>query len=114
MDTIQELLSSWNKLVVIGANPEKHDSILTMCGDTKVSIEFMYDTSDSTGCTYTIALLIGYTSEGRRFTIQSWGCHDDDTVIFHKWFKHKMYEARGLDYDNDDALKTQILNQLKD
>ena len=113
METIQDLLSNWDKLEVIGMTPDKHDSILTRCKDMKISIEFMYDTSDSIGHTYTIAMLIGYTNTGRRFTIQSWGCHDDDAVTFHKWFMRKAYEARNLDYDNDEALKSYILKRIQ-
>lgn len=112
MDTIQELLSSWDKLVVIGTTPEKHDSILATCGNTKVAIEFMLQTSETMGKPYTVAYIVGYTTSGHRFNIQSWGCHDEDELTFHKWFIKKMAYARKQDYIEQDILKDTILRQL--
>lgn len=112
MNTIQELLSEWDKLVVVGTTPEKHDSILTMCGDTKVAIEFMLTTSETMGKPYTVAYIVGYTPHGHRFTIQSWGCHGEDELVFHKWFMRKYNAARNQDYAEQNVLKGIVLDQI--
>ena len=97
MHRIEELLSSWDKLEVIGMTPDKHNSILTLCGDVKVAIEFRYDTSSYDGKTYTLAYLAAYTEIGDRVSVQSYGCHDDEQIEFHKWFAKKRDGAMNAD-----------------
>lgn len=105
MNNIQELLSSWDTLEVIGMTPDKHNSILTLCGDIKVAIEFRYETSSFDGKTYTLAYLAAYTENGDRVSVQPYGCHDDEQVEFHKWFAHKKADAINADSKEERRIK---------
>jgi len=105
MHRIEELLSSWDKLEVIGMTADKHNSILTLCGDVKVAIEFRYDTSSFDGMTYTLAYLVAYTETGDRVSVQSYGCHDHEQIEFHKWFAKKKAEAIYADSKEERRLK---------
>jgi len=112
MKNIQELLSSWDKLKVIGMTSVHNNSVLTLCGDVKVAIEYRYETSQYDGLTYTLAYLVAYTELGDRVSVQSYGCHGEEQVKFHKWFAQKKADAISADFKEECRIKEFVKSYL--
>ncbi len=107
-NTLTSLLSAWDKLEVVGINPDNHKSILTStlvnCRNdfgkrqVKVAIEYRLEDNNGGGLPYIYAFLVMYDHNGHRRSViknGSWGCHGEDIMEFKLWF------ARKLGYAND-------------
>ena len=100
LPTLTDFLTSWDKLIVTGSTPERHNSVMTLAPNgVKVTIEYRHQVGHSSGECSTIAYLVGYDEEGNRVTLrnQTYGCFGDEEKQFHKWFAQKMAGAVELD-----------------
>lgn len=108
-NTLTSLLSAWDKLEVIGTNPDNHKSILTStlvdCRNdfgkrqVKIAIEYRIEDSNHMTAPYIYAFLVMYDQNGHRRSIiknGSWGCHGDDMMEFKLWFAKKLRDANDL------------------
>ena len=122
-NSLTEVLSAWDRLEIIGENPNKSNSILAMADKVKVAIEYSVRIPETHNSSpYTTAYLVGYDDNGNRHTLrnQQWAMsHNDgdaitDADIFHNWFKEKMAEARSLDVDARTVLTWKVGEWLSD
>jgi len=103
LPTLTDVLTSWDKLTVIGMTPDRHDSIMTLApvglNGVKVAIEYRHQIGASSGVCSTIAYLVAYDEYGNRVTVrnQTYGCFDDEEKQFHQWFAKKMEGAMEMD-----------------
>jgi hypothetical protein len=102
-NTIKDLLESWDRLTVIGTNPDNHKSILTntmIDGERrKIAIEYRIENSNHMTAPYIHAFLVMYDQNGHRRSViknGSWGCHGDDMMEFKMWFAKKLRDANDL------------------
>ena len=100
LPTLTDVLTSWDKLIVTGMNPERHDSVLTTTtNNIPVAIEYRHQVGHSSGECSTIAYLVAYDENGNRATLrnQTYGCFGDEEKQFHQWFAKKMAGAVQMD-----------------
>ena len=100
LPTLTDFLTSWDKLIVTGMTPDRHDSVMTTTtNNIPVAIEYRHQISSSSGVCSTIAYLVGYDEEGNRVTLrnQTYGCFGDEEKQFHQWFAKKMAGAVEMD-----------------
>tara|TARA_R100001086_G_scaffold175344_1_gene96541 strand:- start:99 stop:464 length:366 start_codon:yes stop_codon:yes gene_type:complete len=115
LPTLTDFLTSWDELTVIGMNPDRHDSIMTLApviyNGVKVAIEYRHQINSSTGECSTVAFLVAYDGYGNRITLrnQTYGCFGDEEKQFHQWFAKKMAGAVQMD-----ALRGTELNRAID
>lgn len=104
-NTLASLLSAWDKLEVVGINPDNHKSILTNTfidgGTRKIAIEYrLEDRSSMSVCIpYVYAFLVMYDQNGHRRSVLkngAWGCHGDDILEFKRWFREKLQVANDM------------------
>ncbi len=122
-NSLTEVLSAWDRLEIIGENPNNSNSILAMADKVKVAIEYSVRVPETHNSSpYTTAYLVGYDDNGNRHTLrnQQWAMsHNDgdvitDADIFHNWFKEKMAEARSMDVDARTVLTWKVDEWLSD
>ena len=122
-NSLTEVLSAWDRLEIIGENPNQSNSILAMADKVKVAIEYSVRIPETYNSSpYTTAYLVGYDDNGSRHTLrnQQWAMsHNDgdaitDAEIFHNWFKERMAEARGMDEDARAVLTWKVDGWLSD
>ena len=103
LPTLTDVLTSWDKLTVIGMTPERNDSIMTLApiglNGVKVAIEHRNQINSSSGECSTVAFLVAYDEYGNRVTMrnQTYGCFGDEEKQFHQWFSKKRAGANELD-----------------
>ena len=100
LPTLTDFLTSWDKLIVTGMTPDRHDSVMTTTtNNIPVAIEYRHQISSSSGVCSTIAYLVAYDSNGNRVTLrnQTYGCFGDEEKQFHQWFAKKMAGAVEMD-----------------
>ena len=108
-NTLTSLLSAWDKLEVVGINPDNHKSILTStlvnCRNdfgkrqVKVAIEYRLEEGGARNAPYIYAFLVMYDQNGHRRSViknGSWGCHGEDMMEFKLWFAKKLRDANDL------------------
>jgi hypothetical protein len=102
-NTLTSLLSAWDKLEVVGTNPDNHKSILTNTfidgGTRKIAIEYRIEDSNHMTAPYIYAFLVMYDQNGHRRSViknGSWGCHGEDMMEFKLWFAKKLRDANDL------------------
>ena len=103
-NTLTSLLSAWDKLEVVGTNPDKHKSILTNTfidgGTRKIAIEYRHEFNNGGGYPYIVCYLVMFDQNGHRRGVTnngSWGCHGEEILEFKKWFQLKTREAVDLE-----------------
>ena len=100
LPTLTDFLTSWDKLIVTGSTPDRHDSVMTLAPNgVKVTIEYRHQISRSSGECSTIAYLTALDENGERFNLrnQQYGCFGDEEKQFHQWFSKKRASANELD-----------------
>ena len=108
-NTLTSLLSAWDRLEVVGINPDNHKSILTNTllphrnefgkRQVKIAIEYRIEDSNHMTAPYIYAFLVMYDQNGHRRSVSengSWGCHGDDMMEFKLWFAKKLRDANDL------------------
>ena len=104
-NTLTSLLSAWDKLEVVGTNPDKRNSILTStlvdCRNdfgkrqVKIAIEYRHELNNGGGYPYIVCYLVMYDQNGHRRSVilknGSWGCHGEEILEFKKWFATEDY-----------------------
>ena len=108
-NTLTSLLSAWDKLEVVGTNPDKHNSILTStlvnCRNdfgkrqVKIAIEYRHELNNGGGYPYIVCYLVMFDHNGHRRSLiknGSWGCHGEDILEFKKWFARKLRDANDM------------------
>lgn len=113
MRDLNKLLSSWDKLEVIGLSHRQNKSLMCKIDNIDINIEYQYKTSEMTGETYTLAYLVWVDNHGRRSSLknQSYGCWGDEQTEFHRWFNEKVYEARKMERAVSDKV-SEYIDQL--
>ena len=109
-NTLTSLLSAWDKLEVVGTNPDKRNSILTStlvdCRNdfgkrqVKIAVEYRHELKNGGGYPYIVCYLVMFDQNGHRRGILkngSWGCHGEEILEFKKWFQLKTREAYDLE-----------------
>lgn len=108
-NTLTHLLGAWDRLEVIGINPDNHKSILTSTllphrnefgkRQVKIAIEYRIEDSNHMTAPYIYAFLVMYDQNGHRRTVIKngfWGCHGEDIMEFRLWFAKKLRDANDL------------------
>jgi hypothetical protein len=98
-NTLTSLLSAWDRLEVIGTNPDKQNSILTSNDFVKIAIEYRIEEGGARCAPYIHAFLVMYDQNGHRRSViknGSWGCHGEDMMEFKLWFAKKLRDANDL------------------
>ena len=108
-NTLTHLLGAWDRLEVVGINPDNHKSILTStlvnCRNdfgkrqVKVAIEYRLEESGARNAPYIYAFLVMYDQNGHRRSViknGSWGCHGEDMMEFKLWFAKKLNHANEM------------------
>ena len=108
-NTLTSLLSAWDRLEVVGINPDNHKSILTStlvnCRNdfgkrqVKVAIEYRLEEGGARNAPYIYAFLVMYDQNGQRRSViknGSWGCHGEDMMEFKLWFAKKLNHANEV------------------
>jgi hypothetical protein len=100
---LTHLLGAWDRLEVIGTNPDNHKSILTNTfidgGNRKIAIEYRLEEGGARNAPYIYAFLVLYDQNGHRRSIiknGSWGCHGEDMMEFKLWFTKKLNHANEM------------------
>ena len=101
-NTLTSLLSAWDKLEVVGTNPDKQKSILTntLLKEVKIAIEYRHEFNNGGGYPYIVCYLVMFDQNGHRRGVTnngSWGCHGEDILEFKKWFQLKNREAFDME-----------------
>lgn len=109
-NTLTSLLSAWDKLEVVGTNPDKRNSILTSTlmphpnefgkRQVKIAIEYRHEFNNGGGYPYIVCYLVMFDQNGHRRGVTnngSWGCHGEEILEFKKWFQSKTREAFDLE-----------------
>ena len=92
-NTLTSLLSAWDKLEVVGTNPDKRNSILTStlvdCRNdfgkrqVKIAVEYRHELNNGGGYPYIVCYLVMFDQNGHRRGILkngSWGCHGEEMI----------------------------------
>ena len=108
-NTLTHLLGAWDRLEVVGTNPDNHKSILTKTimshpeeyglNEVKIAIEYRIEDSNHMTAPYIYAFLVMYDQNGHRRSViknGSWGCHGEDMMEFRLWFAKKLRDANDL------------------
>jgi len=118
-NTLTSLLSAWDKLEVVGTNPDNHKSILTNTfidgGTRKIAIEYRIEDSNHMTAPYIYAFLVMYDQNGHRRSViknGSWGCHGEDMMEFKLWFAKKLRDANDLQEQRIEDAQDNITNFL--
>jgi len=106
---LTHLLDAWDRLEVVGINPDNHKSILTSTlipgrnefgrKVVKIAIEYRVEEGHARLSPYIYAFLVMYDQNGHRRSViknGSWGCHGDDMMEFKLWFANKLRDANDL------------------
>ena len=109
-NTLTHLLGAWDRLEVVGTNPDKRNSILTStlvdCRNdfgkrqVKIAVEYRHELNNGGGYPYIVCYLVMFDQNGHRRGILkngSWGCHGEEILEFKKWFQLKTREAYDLE-----------------
>jgi len=118
-NTLTSLLSAWDKLEVVGTNPDNYKSILTRTligGETrKIAIECRIEEGGARCAPYIYAFLVMYDQNGHRRSViknGSWGCHGEDMMEFKLWFAKKLRDANDLQEQRIEDAQDNITNFL--
>ena len=124
-NTLTSLLSAWDKLEVVGTNPDNHKFILTETllphrnefgkRQVKIAIEYRIENSNHMTAPYIHAFLVMYDQNGHRRSViknGSWGCHGDDMMEFKLWFAKKLRDANDLQEQRIDDTQDSIIDFL--
>ena len=124
-NTLTSLLSAWDKLEVVGTNPDNHKSILTSTllphrnefgkRQVKIAIEYRIEDSNHMTAPYIYAFLVMYDQNGHRRSViknGSWGCHGEDMMEFKLWFAKKLRDANDLQEQRIEDAQDNITNFL--
>ena len=102
-NTLTHLLGAWDRLEVVGINPDNHKSILTNTfidgGNRKIAIEYRFEEGGARNAPYIYAFLVMYDQNGQRRSViknGSWGCHGEDMMEFKLWFAKKLNHANEV------------------
>ena len=108
-NTLTHLLGAWDRLEVVGTNPDKQNSILTStlvnCRNdfgkrqAKIAIEYRHEFNNGGGYPYIVCYLVMFDHNGHRRGVTnngSWGCHGEDILEFKKWFARKLCDANDM------------------
>lgn len=103
-NTLTHLLGAWDRLEVVGTNPDNYKSILTNTfidgGTRKIAIEYRFEEGGYMNAPYIYAFLVMYDQNGHRRSViknGSWGCHGEDMMKFKLWFAKKLSHANEVD-----------------
>lgn len=117
--TLTHLLGAWDRLEVVGTNPDNHKSILTNTfidgGTRKIAIEYRIEDSNHMTAPYIYAFLVMYDQNGHRRSViknGSWGCHGEDMMEFKLWFAKKLRDANDLQEQRIEDAQDNITNFL--
>ena len=123
--TLTSLLSAWDKLEVIGINPDNHKSILTSTllphrnefgkRQVKIAIEYRIEDGFARAAPYIYAFLVMYDQNGHRRSViknGSWGCHGEDMMEFKLWFSKKMRAAHDMQEERIENAQDSITDFL--
>ena len=118
-NTLTHLLGAWDRLEVVGTNPDNHKSILTNTfidgGTRKIAIEYRIEDSNHMTAPYIYAFLVMYDQNGHRRSViknGSWGCHGEDMMEFKLWFAKKLRDANDLQEQRIEDAQDNITNFL--
>ena len=120
-NTLTSLLSAWDKLEVVGTNPDKRNSLLTSTlmphpnefgkRQVKIAIEYRHELNNGGGYPYIVCYLVMFDQNGHRRGVinnGSWGCHGEEILEFKRWFQLKTRKAVDLEegrmYDTQDGI----------
>ena len=108
-NTLTHLLGAWDRLEVVGINPDNHKSILTNTllphrnefgkRQVKIAIEYRIEEGGYMNVPYIYAFLVMYDQNGNRRSVTkngSWGCHGEDMMEFKLWFAKKLNHANEM------------------
>tara|TARA_X000001382_G_scaffold108352_1_gene84176 strand:+ start:2000 stop:2374 length:375 start_codon:yes stop_codon:yes gene_type:complete len=102
-NTLTHLLGAWDRLEVVGTNPDNYKSILTNTfidgGTRKIAIEYRFEEGGYMNAPYIYAFLVMYDQNGHRRSViknGSWGCHGEDMMEFKLWFAKKLSHANEV------------------
>ena len=102
-NTLTHLLGAWDRLEVVGTNPDNHKSILTNTfidgGTRKIAIEYRIEEGGYMNAPYIHAFIVMYDQNGHRRSViknGSWGCHGEDMMEFKLWFAKKLSHANEV------------------
>ena len=102
-NTLTHLLGAWDRLEVVGINPDNHKSILTNTfidgGNRKIAIEYRIEEGHARLTPYIYAFLVMYDQNGQRRSViknGSWGCHGEHMMEFKLWFAKKLSYANEV------------------
>ena len=103
------MLGAWDRLEVVGTNPDNHKSILTNTllphrnefgkRQVKIAIEYRIEEGGARNAPYIYAFLVMYDQNGHRRSViknGSWGCHGEDMMEFKLWFAKKLNHANEM------------------
>jgi len=120
-NTLASLLSAWDKLEVVGTNPDKRNSLLTKTiishpeeyglKEVKIAIEYRHELNNGGGYPYIVCYLVMFDQNGHRRGVinnGSWGCHGEDILEFKKWFQLKTREAVDLEEKRIEDIQDRI------
>jgi len=118
-NTLTHLLGAWDRLEVVGTNPDNHKSILTNTfidgGTRKIAIEYRIEEGGARCAPYIHAFLVMYDQNGHRRNViknGSWGCHGEDMMEFKLWFAKKLRDANDLQEQRIEDAQDNITNFL--
>lgn len=117
--TLTHLLGAWDRLEVVGTNPDNHKSILTNTfidgGTRKIAIEYRIEEGGARCAPYIHAFLVMYDQNGHRRSViknGSWGCHGEDMMEFKLWFAKKLRDAHDMQEERIDNAQDSITDFL--
>lgn len=123
--TLTSLLSAWDKLEVVGTNPDKRNSILTSTlipkrnefsrKVVKIAIEYRHELNNGGGYPYIVCYLVMFDENGHRRGVMkngSWGCHGEEILEFKKWFQLKNREAFNREEERIEKIQDRITDFL--
>ena len=106
---LTHLLGAWDRLEVVGINPDNHKSILTSTlvncrkdfgkRQVKVAIEYRFEEGGYMNAPYIYAFLVMYDQNGHRRSViknGSWGCYGEEMMEFKLWFAKKLSHANEV------------------
>ena len=118
-NTLTHLLGAWDRLEVVGTNPDNHKSILTNTfidgGTRKIAIEYRIEDGFARAAPYIYAFLVMYDQNGHRRSViknGSWGCHGEDMMEFKLWFSKKMRAAHDMQEERIENAQDSITDFL--
>jgi hypothetical protein len=124
-NTLTSLLSAWDRLEVIGINPDNHKSILTstlvdcrndfFLSEDRIAIEYRIEEGGARCAPYIYAFLVMYDQNGHRRSViknGSWGCHGEDMMEFKLWFAKKLRDANDMQEERIENAQDRITDFL--